>query len=1150
MAKANLTIAISGSYNGRALQRAREDLEKMKIVSASEMGGVAGAFAKAGAKAAEMGGHIYNAGSKIEKMGSTVTKATAPVLALGAAAVASYNEVEAGMNNVRVATGAVGEQADALESVYREASRNVVGSFEDIGSALGELNTRFGMEGEELQNATEQTAKYAKVTGQDATQAVQEVASLMNNAQIEAKDYGKTLDELTVAGQVSGISVSKLATSVNQNAASLKEMGFNTEQSIALLANFEREGANTEGILAGMKKGVATWAKEGKDAATEFSKFSQGVQNGSVTMADAIEVFGSRSGAAMYDAAQKGQLNYEQMYESIVNNSNGALDSVYESTLTAADKMQLATKKIQERLTDTGAVVLDKVLPVVEKVCDGVEDLIDWFDGLDDGTKDMIVNMGLLAVAAGPVLTVGGKFIKGIGNLTVGAGKLMQKTSVLVASTKNAKKTIGDAAASVGTYGIKADKTGKIAKASSAQIDAMGNSAKSAGAKTKTAAGSIDKATTSMGKAGKAAGVLRGSLGGLGASLAAGLIVQGVMAIGGEIERAKEKAEKFEKATKSLNDTMGGYYSSLNSVSTAMQEGGSAQDGYTSKITNLRGAIDEMIESNAELADSVGSIFSEASASINEIDYYRDAIEKYAGKCLTSSSDVAELELAVKNLNDVMGTNYSVIKAEDGTYQIMADGARVAKDEILKLIDAQKLQIQLEANSEAWKEAYKGIKEQAALATQATKEYNDAVAYSDELRERVIAGDTAAIELQRDAEAAVTRTKQAMDEANGTYKAKLDLVNKLEDAQILYQQAMDNGVDSIESFVSSNDMLMATLDSADQSALGFTADLKDLGLSQADLKRIGEENMPALASIYDGSVASIKEKLSEFGVKLDEEKLKSKETAEAMEGHIASFGDTLKARFETAGVDIDSFCADLANAGVSTQDFQALSHEQLGYLAQHYDGAVSNIQPLLNKFIDRNKEAGKTSGQELGQKLISGVGAMRDRVSSQMRSVSDDARRGLGSADATSTGRNLVQGFLNGTNQVNVWNTLYGIGGTALKAIKKALRINSPSKEAAWIGEMFGEGLIQGMTSMERGIAAEARNMSTAMELSPSDYSYSLSSANSGVPTSSIGVGSKTFNVSLTVNVNTANRSEASLIGQTLGEQLYTELARRERAYA
>ena len=358
------------------------------------------------------------AGKAMQTAGSVMVGASGVVIG---ASVAAFNEVDSGLDAVVKATGATGEAAEQLGQSVKNVAGTLAGSsseWETIGNVVGEVNTRFGFTGEQLDQCSEQFFKFSEVTGTDAVTAVQLVSRAMGDAGIESSEFSNVLDALTSASQNSGISVDKLTTLLTSYGAPMRALGFDTESAIAIFSQWEKAGVNTETAFSGMKKAISNWSKEGKDAKVEFSKTLDEIAKcpdiASATT-KAIETFGAKAGPDLADAIQGGRFEYEEFLD-IIESSQGTLNSTFDETVDGVDQMNVAMKEVQAAGAELGEQFSEMAGPVLHDFAGIVRDLADRFSQLSPEQKEFAAQavvavgaVGGLAVGLGSLLSVAGK---------------------------------------------------------------------------------------------------------------------------------------------------------------------------------------------------------------------------------------------------------------------------------------------------------------------------------------------------------------------------------------------------------------------------------------------------------------------------------------------------------------------------------------------------------------------------------------------------------------------------------------------------------------------------------------------------------------------------------------------------------------------
>ena len=85
---------------------------------------------------------VSGSAKKMQKVGGQMTKyITAPLAAVGAAGFAAADQLDKAYRDIRVGTGAVGDDLEDLKDSFKEVFAEVPDDAEQVANALADLNT-------------------------------------------------------------------------------------------------------------------------------------------------------------------------------------------------------------------------------------------------------------------------------------------------------------------------------------------------------------------------------------------------------------------------------------------------------------------------------------------------------------------------------------------------------------------------------------------------------------------------------------------------------------------------------------------------------------------------------------------------------------------------------------------------------------------------------------------------------------------------------------------------------------------------------------------------------------------------------------------------------------------------------------------------
>lgn len=1161
MAKASLTIAISGEYNGRAMERARQDLEKMRINAASQMGGVSSALVNAGAKAAEFGGKVYNAGEKMQSVGSSMTRGlTMPIAAAAAACGAAAIDIDTALTGVRKTVDGTEEQYQSLKQAAIEFSKTNAVSASQILD-IQALGAQLGFAIDELDEFGQVVSGLDIATNMDAETAATEMAQFANITKMahgEIRNYGSAIVGLgnnfaTTESDISHMAMRLAAAGTQVGMSQADILGLATALS-SLGVEAEAGGTAVSTVMSNIDKAVATSSEDleiwAKTAGMTADTFAEAWKNDPVSALGAV-LSGMESATAeggnmsvMLDELGISAIRQTDILKRMAGNSelvgnavaksneewkkNTALQAEVDNrNASMAARLEMLKNKVTAVASEVGEPLVEALLDVVdaaEPMIQGLADAARAFSEMDTEQQRSILGMVAFVAGAGPVLSITGKVTKGIGNMMVGFGKGAQSLGVLTSKLKGASPAIGEAAGKAGKLG--------------------------------------EGASTASKSTGLLSGGLK-ALSGVCKATAIGLVVTLVADLVGQFMEWEKHNELVKDATEGLTSAMGAAKDAYDGYTPSVQEASEA-------MGNAAMSAEDCLQSQADLAQSMRETWTDYGTNAAMVDDYAKTIGDLADKGNLTTIEQEKLKLAVEGFNEATGSSIEVIDAQSGKLSEQ-------KDAILQVAEAYKT----EARAEAARELYKETTKQLIQDQMSLKEATDKLAAAEEglglwIGDFPVIADEASVkyhDLQKDVDdltAASDSAKetqeqllgiiagsglsfQSLDEALETTGAAMtDFGNLSEEELGTLKSDFDGSLQSIVDSCNSHGWqvpeaiatsISGNADAAKDAAKEMGQDVPD-GVSEG-IDEGGERSpLDAIGDMANGVINRFKDI---FGIRSPSTVMAEagRDINAGLAGGIDDSQEEPRSAMGTIGElvsgALDGLPSLLRGIGGDSGEslgrgIQSFANDTLNSASSLYNSAKDGVSQLANTFLGTARGAASDFARAIGQSSAYNDG----------RSLASTAERGLGQSDTWNVGANFTRGFTNGMGGVDVFQAAWNVGRSALNAIKSALGIRSPSRAAMAVGEYFGEGAVIGMKSTERDIADEARRMSEAMELSPGGYhqgSYTLSSR----PSQTAQQRQFTFNV--TVNVSGATE-KAKEIGQNIGSELYKEFVRRERAFA
>ena len=297
-------------------------------------------------------------------------------------------------------------------------------SAEDISIALGLMansGIKASMAGTTLRNLFQRMAKPTD----EVEMAMDRLGIALYNDQGEMYSFREIMDQLR--GSMQNINAP-----LEEYEAALDELDQQLEEGTLSQKKYDKalEELNLETFGAeGAEKARAAAMLGGARAMSGLLAIANATEEDYQKLTDAID-----NSSQAFAKTEKGIIPLNEAMEQgleIIETYQGSAEAM---AATMQDNLEGQITILKSQLQELAISLADMLMPTIRAIVGYIQNLVDWLNSLDDGTKQIIVTIALVLAAVGPVLIMIGKVVASVGSIMTTIPKIGAALTALMAN--------------------------------------------------------------------------------------------------------------------------------------------------------------------------------------------------------------------------------------------------------------------------------------------------------------------------------------------------------------------------------------------------------------------------------------------------------------------------------------------------------------------------------------------------------------------------------------------------------------------------------------------------------------------------------------------------------------------------------------------